>query len=265
MDLDCSFLDDACNAFVCDDGECAGEPINEGGECDDGDPVTNVDRCVEGECVGAIKACTNNPLHGDSFAGQAPGDAAGWLDTGAGNSMAAADDFKVFLVDGNDALGTLSTDVNIHSHVGLAGSDAWTDYTFTGRLRIEDADGGVGVTFLSDYTNSDHYYRLRRYAGFPTLHLSTHGTSFTGMGKTDTEIVPEPGIWYRFRIEVATAGGATELKARVWEDGTPEPVFWQAQVTDGSATRRSAGTIGVWSMGPGAKYWDDLDVASCIE
>jgi len=119
------------------------------------------------------------------------------------------------------------------------------------------------VPVISDYVNADHYYRLRRYAGFPTLHLSTHGTSFTGMGIDDTGVDPEPGVWYRFRIEVASDGSTTMLKARVWEDGEIEPVAWQAQVPDGSPTRRSAGTVGVWSMGPGEKYWDDIEVLDC--
>ena len=35
---------------------------------------------------------------------------------------------------------------------------------------------------------------------------------------------------------------------------------WQVNCTDASGARLTSGRIGVWSMGSGEKYWDDLQV-----
>jgi hypothetical protein len=59
---------------------------------------------------------------------------------------------------------------------------------------------------------------------------------------------------------VEDTGTRTEIRARVWEDGTTEPVGWQADCFDDSPTRLTGGTVGLWSMSTGAKYWDDLVV-----
>ena len=54
--------------------------------------------------------------------------------------------------------------------------------------------------------------------------------------------------------------GQTLVRARVWPEWEPEPTTWQIDCVDAAADRLVAGTIGVWSMGPGEKYWDDLAV-----
>ena len=53
--LDCSGLDDACHAGVCDGatGLCAARPRDDGYGCSDGDDCTAGDRCRGGACVGA--------------------------------------------------------------------------------------------------------------------------------------------------------------------------------------------------------------------
>ena len=50
--LDCSSLDSACSAGVCDEqtGECVTEPIADGTSCDDGDACTQGDVCESGTC-----------------------------------------------------------------------------------------------------------------------------------------------------------------------------------------------------------------------
>ena len=94
----------------------------------------------------------------------------------AGSVVASAqDEFELFEIAGDPALGTDSTLVNLHSHYTGASLTA-SDSSFSGRLRIEDGRGGVGVTFMSGYPDSAGYYRLRRYQFFPELHLSQHGS-----------------------------------------------------------------------------------------
>ena len=51
----------------------------------------------------------------------------------------------------------------------------------------------------------------------------------------------------------------------MWPDGSLEPATWNQQCTDSSPTRRVSGTVGVWSMRLGTKYWDDLAVTGSEE
>jgi hypothetical protein len=182
-----------------------------------------------------------------------------WFDTDAANSMLENDSlFSVLDVNGNKAFGTSSTLANIHSHyIGpWSGSDA--TYEYTGRMRMTSAASGIGVTFFSDYPYTDTYYRLRRFFD-NSFHISPHGTSISG-GTTDTGVVPLPNVWYRFKVQVGDTGTRTFIRAKVWQDGTSEPVVWQANCYDENASRLTYGTIGVWSFTSGTKYWDDLRV-----
>ncbi|MCD4766401.1 MAG: hypothetical protein K8R34_07810, partial [Methanosarcinales archaeon] len=184
-----------------------------------------------------------------------------WLDTAADNSMLEDDSlFKIFDLSGNKVFGTTSILANIHSHYIGAVIDTLSSYEYTGRMRMTTAGSGIGVTFFSEYPQADAYYRLRRHMD-NSFHIAPHGTSITG-GTTDTGVVPLSNVWYRFRIQVEDTGTRTEIRARVWQDGTSEPSVWQADAYDDSATRLISGTIGVWSFTSGSKYWDDLTVNS---
>ncbi len=61
-------------------------------------------------------------------------------------------------------------------------------------------------------------------------------------------------------IEVEDTGTETQIRAKVWEDGTAEPAGWQMEAADSGADRLTTGAIGVWSYVSGNKYWDDLSV-----
>ncbi len=200
-----------------------------------------------------------------SFSGDADGaDPSGWFDTGANNAMSNDETlFKVFSVGGNKAFGTSYTaNSNIHSHYVGAGSAGWTNYRYTGRMRISGSRDGIGVTFFSDYPNSDAYYRLRSESG-SSFHIAPHGTGIECTGDIDTGVAPAPNTWYRFKVEVEDTGAATDVRARVWAEGGSEPATWQVSCSD-SGTRRVAGTVGLWavvgSVDTGTKYWDDLFV-----
>ena len=198
----------------------------------------------------------------EDFSTYAIGDnPADWLDTAAG-SMVEEDNFAVLDVDGQLALGTLSVATNIHSHYLGPNSSRWSSFEFHGRMRMTETNGGVGVTFLSDYPNSSAYYRLRRgdFNGGRDFHIAIFGATSVG-GATNTGAVPLIDTWYRFRVEVTDTGSRTEIRAKVWEDGSQQPPTWQADCYVEGPERLTAGTIGLWSMGPGAKYWDDFAVS----
>ena len=196
----------------------------------------------------------------DDFESYACGeDPVDWFDTDAGAMTQNDELFAVACLAETNAFGTTSELSNIHSHYIGGCSDVWSDYTYTGRMMVTASSTGIGVTFLSDYPNTDVYYRLRRWSGARSFHVSPHGTTITA-GTTDTGVTATAGVWYRFRIEVEDTGSRTEIRARVWADESTEPTAWQVDCYDANPERLSVGTVGVWSMGYGSKYWDDVKV-----
>lgn len=175
-----------------------------------------------------------------------------WVQTGEGNSLIPTD--GLFEIT-NDFIVTDSTDVNIHAHAECPWT--WSEYTYSGKMKIGNSSGGIGVTILSDYINADKYYRLRRYASQPAFHVAPHGTTVSGT--TTTGVVPQPNIWYKFKVQVQETGVATRILAKVWQEGTAEP-NWQADCQDSSGSRLTSGRPGVWSMSAGTKSWKDLKV-----
>jgi len=197
----------------------------------------------------------------DYFDGDDPID---WLDTDVGSSTVENDTlFKVHSVEDNQVFGTLTTEEDIHSHYIGADTTSWSSYQYAGRMMITDSASGIGVTFMSDYPNSDSYYRLRRTAS-SAFHISPHPwpTATVTGGTTDSGIFPVANQWYRFTIQVEDDGAQTFIKAKVWADGAPEPTSWQIDCYDANPTRRTSGTVGLWCYNTGSKYWDDLTVTS---
>lgn len=180
--------------------------------------------------------------------------------TGADNSLEKAK--KLFslkrLRNGEAILSTKSELINIHSHFDFPGSSKLKNYTYTGEFKVAEEFGGVGVTFHSDYPNSDTYYRLRRYSNLP-FHIAPHGTDITD-GTTDSGVVPTPKRWYKFKIAVKTLKTRTNIKAKVWLANRKEPRGWQIDCSDASDSRIRAGKPGVWSMADGLKSWRDLEI-----
>ncbi|MCB0338131.1 MAG: hypothetical protein KDD53_00940 [Bdellovibrionales bacterium] len=183
-----------------------------------------------------------------------------WLDTEANNSMTVDSSLYDFASPKNPrVLKTVSELVNIHSHYNGPKSRKWKNYTYTGKMRIDDPDGGVGVTVYSKYNRTDKYYRLRRYSGEPTFHFAPHGTTCTS-GDVDTGVNPDAGVWYNFEVKAQTFSSRTKVFAKVWREGTSKPGSWMARCIDDSSTRSKKGRAGVWSMANGKKRWGALRV-----
>ena len=125
-----------------------------------------------------------------------------------------------------------------------------------------DSGSGIGVTFFSQYPLADAYYRLRRYESKPAFHLAAHGTSVSG--DLNTGVIPVANVWYWFKIQVEDTDTRTEIRAKVWSENDSEPIDWLIDAFDDSPNRLAAGTIGLWSMGLGNKYWDDIAVVSLL-
>ncbi len=85
--VDCSALDDACNAGICDatTGACSTTPVPDGVPCDDGDACT-LGACAGGACVG-----TPNPPPGDVCTDAIPVQLQPGLSIETGNNECATD------------------------------------------------------------------------------------------------------------------------------------------------------------------------------
>lgn len=183
-----------------------------------------------------------------------------WRDTGGGNSLEKDDSIYFFKGKGiKKSIRTDSEVTNVHSHYQKNKASRFRNYIYTGRMMIEDADGGIGVTFYSRYGKDDHYYRLRRYSGDGEFHIAPHGTEISD-GTVYTGVNPEAGSWYNFKVKVSTKAKKTRIQAKVWLSSEDEPSNWQADCSDSNDTRRKFGKPGIWSMGGGQKRWDRLTV-----
>jgi len=204
-------------------------------------------------------------LYAENFDGLALGsDPAGWLDTAAHNSSTVDPD--LFFVgeasDGSRALTNWSKETNIHSHYLSDEASSWKDYEYSGRMLISSNSSGIGVTAYSDYPESDSYIRLRRHKNRTDFHLANHSSSASRcIGSTETGVTTKPGVWYEFRLRTVNEGGSVRVLAKVWADFDNEPAGWQIDcVTSDTGPLTSGGAPGVWSMGAGEKFWDDLSI-----
>ena len=211
---------------------------------------------------------TGTLFYFEDFESYWPGhDPDGWLDTEKNNSMESkASLFEtVELSNGTMVFGTQSTDTNIHSHYLDGGSEDWSEYEFSGRLLVKSRRGSIGVTLYSSYPQYDSYYRLRSYSA-GSFHLAPHPHgSVSCSGVTDTGVVPTRNTWYEFRFRAFPEASGTRLQAMVWAQGDIEPAAWQIDCLDTGSASPPAGRPGLWAMGSGGKYWDDLLVTSLAE
>ncbi len=193
-------------------------------------------------------------------------DPVGWFDTGAGFLQSSDQSaFKVQSVAGSNALTlTAIQGVDLHSHYVLNNAFSWQDYRYSGRVRIDNYEDKVGVTFLSQMPQSGRYYRLGLNETGTTFVLSSHGDGVACAGNLDTGVVAEPGNWYRFAIEADSSGSTTEISGSVWAENDDEPQNWQAQCVDAGSERLYKGTVGLWASVQGANgdgAWDELLVS----
>lgn len=204
------------------------------------------------------------PLFAEDFAGYSGDkDPAGWIDTAAGNSTEQDDSqFKTSRLGGQMAFGCETKDDNVHSHVAAPQAAHWTNYAYSGRMYVDGVS--VGVTFFSSYPTAgrDDYYRLRAHKATKTFHIAPHphGKRTVRKEGSDSGIRPKGKTWYRFYIEVEDDGARTNIRAKVWEEGTAEPAAFQIDTYDDAPDRLRAGTVGLWSDRDGESYYDDLRV-----
>lgn len=194
-------------------------------------------------------------------------DPTNWTDTEANYSLNGNNALFKTASNSSVTFGTTSTLNSIHSHFAGPGASSWTNTETTGRMMLTDVNGSLGITFFSQYQAADKYYVLGNTDSDRSFMISGRNTTITpqGVDDRDTEISPEANVWYRFRIQAKDVSNQTLIVAKVWRDGEDEPESWQVDCFDDNASRSSAGTIGVWTSGPGEKYVDDLQVRNLTQ
>jgi hypothetical protein len=182
-------------------------------------------------------------------------DQAGWFHTGAGNSL--NEDVSTF-ENANGLISSKTSGVNIHSHY-IALDPIANSCIYSGKMKLSttSSGAGLGVTFASDYPNSDSYYRLRVEPG-KAFHISPHNATVSG--DTDSGVKATAGTWYRFQVKWENNGSSTAIMASVWQDGTSQPTDWQINAIDGEGSFSNC-KVGVWSMFADQNQWDELSVS----
>ncbi|MEM7029992.1 MAG: neuraminidase-like domain-containing protein [Chloroflexota bacterium] len=150
----------------------------------------------------------------------------------------------------------------IHTHYAVNEALTWTNYMYSGRLYIEDANSAIGVTFFSQFPNSENrYYALQRDAKQPKFHLVVRpGNLQTLTINTDTAPEPKADTWYQFEIEVRTIASTTEIKAKIKSEDPTDSTTYRIEAVDKSPIHITAGTVGLWTKDDGVRMFDDLEV-----
>ncbi|MCB0325626.1 MAG: hypothetical protein KDD69_18720 [Bdellovibrionales bacterium] len=205
-----------------------------------------------------------------SFTGMSDGDILpGWASTVGLDTFprSAAARFRVRDDNGNMVFGTANSGTAPIATFDLAGDRVWEapfwrNYEFSGRMKFTDSGGAAGVTFLSSLPDSSFYYGLKTDSSERAFHFWAQGTSISG-GRISTGVRPAPNTWYHFKIQAIDEGPRTQLRARVWREGSSEPNGWQAEAFDDTLSRVRTGSFGVWGgvNAPGEKLYDDLQVS----
>jgi predicted MPP superfamily phosphohydrolase len=171
----------------------------------------------------------------------------------------AAEFYVAEMKAGNRVMASHSSGRDSYSHYYRRDAGSWHDYLYTGKLMISSREGAVGLTFYSQMDRGlDRFYCLQRNSAQSGFHFSAHAASVSGA--PDTGLVPEPDVWYTFKIQVDTGPDRTAMKAKIWPSGQNEPARWMAEAYDDSARRIAGGTVGVWSHRNGTHFFDDLAV-----
>ncbi len=127
-----------------------------------------------------------------------------------------------------------------------------TNYTIQGDFRLSEnarmPDCGV---INSGYTlvirSGDKKLRLHSWISHD------HRTS------ADVPLDPQPGVWYRLKLQVKQVGEKAEVKGKVWLRDQQEPGEWTVEMVDSSPIR--SGSPGVYGHSQEAPfYMDNLSV-----
>ncbi|HPG38748.1 MAG TPA: metallophosphoesterase [bacterium] len=182
----------------------------------------------------------------------------------AGFEKADVADFQIRGSETNQYIQSFPSRKNSYAHFFAIDNTAqWQNYTYSGRLRVNETEqNAIGVTFYSQFHRGyDSYYRLRQAGTGGAFYFSAHDAAVTG-DSLDSGITITAKKWLRFKIQCVTHPARTEMRAKLWNDGEPEPLGWSAAAIDTSTGRIVGGAVGLWSGGSSKHQFDDLLVVN---
>jgi len=145
------------------------------------------------------------------------------------------------------------------SEYATAEALAWRDYEWTGRFRLPGThQPGLGLLVYSNVASGRAYHLTYHWSFKKDGFRAFEGEKTALEGRSTSGFVPEPGLWYRFRVRIETASGKTLLRARFWKEGKAEPKWWAIDARDARSPFHH-GTIGLLSLADGVAF-DDLRV-----
>jgi len=220
-------------------------------------PPSN-ERSITGTGAGAGSDCDHSPDWREDFDYHATGTwVPGWYDSWPGVLSEGDVLFSVVDLGPERSLSCPYAFGGLHSHALQTGGE-WRDYDLHARVRISTDSAEIGITSHSRYPFEAAYYRLAR-AGAGAFALTSVPPD-PDCDWVSTGVAPQVGAWYQLRLEVWDSGEGSTVRAKAWPADHPEPSDWQAACFDTRPGRPTSGTVGVWSAGIGAKYWDDFEV-----
>ncbi|MEA2238631.1 MAG: hypothetical protein QOC81_3355 [Thermoanaerobaculia bacterium] len=200
---------------------------------------------------------------------------AGWIDTSAAGTKLHPDHLFKTWPDPLAASGTNNVVYGVKPDGGVPRTGRFSTYTgasFTGRGHFEyrgrflrtSASGAMGVTFFAALPDrlAAYVIGLRQEPfGAETMQLFAIGGG-APEGAVNSHFTPDAKYWTNFLIQAADIGGATNIRARFWTQGAPEPATFSIDAKDISSSRLTGGRIGIWEGGNGDAYVDDLTATS---
>ena len=140
------------------------------------------------------------------------------------------------------------------------GSAAWSAYTVSGRVRVSQPNGVVGIVIFSRVGQGSGAFRLLRFDVGKNIRL----LQFTPANQDPNPDATSQAhflvnTWFQFVIQVSApdASGNRTLQAKVFLDGIPAPANFELRTRIAAA---EAGSLGVMVNGPGEKFFADLKV-----
>jgi PKD repeat protein len=171
--------------------------------------------------------------------------ATGWGSAVTGGAWGTAAGFSVADGVGKATLSPGQTRTNLLTGVSAQNVDARLVFSSD----VVANGGGLHFNYLVHKTTAgDYRLKLRISAtGVVTVSIAkVVGTAETLIvNRTLTGYTHTAGGKLQLRIQAVAAGNATELKGKVWADGTPEPSDWFVSTTDAQPELQGAGQIGV--------------------
>lgn len=192
-------------------------------------------------------------------------------------------DFVESTVDGQEVISSPATRLTAaQTKPGIIVPDTMR---LTGRFRVESnvalnenpAGTVAQVTFRSDVPGSRFYSvgidteALKQIVAnqqrVRDFRFSLFGDPLTVNqmgGEQFFPLLARVNVWFHFRIDVkeASDGSRTEIAAKVWEDGEPEPPIFDVRATNSAPDRPRAKAVGLAVSGAGTKMFSSLAIAA---